>query len=281
MRSDCRRLLSRVLLCQLLLLSLRCDALRTPPPPQCTATVGLPAAAPLQWREQGDHTWLWSSEYWPEPITVNYIAAGDEDAPPVLLIHGFGASGFHFRNNINVLAAAGHRVYAIDLLGFGLTDKPVLEYKASIWRDQCVAFLSQVAGCKPGRRAVVAGNSIGGFTALSVAAGAPELVRGCVSINGAGRFKPPPEVAAALAEQEAEAAARPALRKAVDEALEAVGKAIGRAVVTGAFYVTKQPARIKQVLRQVYPVTPEAACDELVASIEYPAYANATARTSD
>ena len=40
------------------------------------------------------------------------------------MIHGFGASVGHFRKNIPVLAGEGYRVYAIDLLGFGASDKP-------------------------------------------------------------------------------------------------------------------------------------------------------------
>ena len=44
-----------------------------------------------------------------------------------------------------------------------------------------------------------------------------------------------------------------------------------RAVITASFFVTKQPARIKQVLQQVYPVYPERADDILVASIQQPA----------
>ena len=54
-------------------------------------------------------------------------------------------------------------------------------------------------------------------------------------------------------------------------ALAALGAAVRRAVVAAAFVVTKQPLRIQQVLRQVYPVFPERCDDDLVASIEYPA----------
>ena len=69
------------------------------------------------------------------------------------------------------LAAAGYRVYAIDLIGFGLSAKPIIDYDSRLWREQCAAFLREVAGCgeATGRRAVVAGNSIGGYCALAVA----------------------------------------------------------------------------------------------------------------
>ena len=75
----------------------------------------LPAAAELDWRPDGYETWTWKVDGGyempngsPVPdINVGYIAAGDANAPPVLLVHGFGASGFHWRRNIGALADAG------------------------------------------------------------------------------------------------------------------------------------------------------------------------------
>lgn len=207
------------------------------------------------------------------PLTVNYVAAGPESGQPMLLIHGFGASGFHWRRNVNVLAAEGYRVYAIDLLGFGLSSKPVIEYDAQkVWVAQCAAFLRDVAKCgADGKRAIIAGNSIGGYAALATAAAHPELVIGIASLNGAGRFSPTPEEAAVMAAREAERAARPAFKVAFDDALERLGTTIARGAAYVGLFVTKQPLRIKQVLRQVYPVNPEAADDELVESIVFPA----------
>ena len=82
------------------------------------------------------------------------------------------------------LAAAGYRVYAIDLIGFGLSAKPIIDYDSRLWREQCAAFLREVAGCgeATGRRAVVAGNSIGGYCALAVGAAYPELCLGVASL---------------------------------------------------------------------------------------------------
>ena len=57
-------------------------------------------------------------------IETSYVAVGDEAAPPVLLVHGFGASSYHWRYNANAIADAGYRVYAIDLCGFGRSEKP-------------------------------------------------------------------------------------------------------------------------------------------------------------
>ncbi|MBS0016975.1 MAG: alpha/beta fold hydrolase, partial [Arthrospira sp. SH-MAG29] len=62
-------------------------------------------------------TWLWKG------FPVCYSAAGDT-GPAVVLIHGFGASWGHWRKNIPVLANQC-RVFAIDLLGFGGSAKPL------------------------------------------------------------------------------------------------------------------------------------------------------------
>jgi len=232
-----------------------------------------PPIEPLVWREEPDTTWLFDK--WPDapqPLTVNYIAAGPEEGPPILLIHGFGASGFHWRRNVNPLAAAGYRVYAIDLIGFGKSSKPVIDYDSRLWREQCACFLRECASCGAGgRRAIVAGNSIGGYAALSLAAEYPDLVRGVASLNGAGRFSPSPEEAQAMKMEEERLAARGAVQIAIDDTVASVLAAAQRAVAYVGLFVTKQPLRIKQVLQQVYPIRPEAADDELVASIVYPA----------
>merc|ERR1740133_435937 len=113
--------------------------------PQMAASPQL--AAPLRWREEPDNLWTFTGWTEAPSLTVNYIAAGPEDGQPFLLIHGFGASGFHWRRNVPALAAAGYRVYAIDLVGFGLSSKPIIDYDSRLWRDQCAAFLREVAGC--------------------------------------------------------------------------------------------------------------------------------------
>ena len=72
-------------------------------------------------------------------------------------------------------------------------DPQVIDYESTVWREQCASFLREVGGCGvDGRRAVVAGNSIGGYVALSVGAEHPELVSGVASLNGAGKFSPTP-----------------------------------------------------------------------------------------
>ena len=64
--------------------------------------------------------WQWRG------FNVRYQALGEEnaDGPSLLLVHGLFVNADHWRRNLGPLAAAGFRVYAIDLLGYGYSDKP-------------------------------------------------------------------------------------------------------------------------------------------------------------
>jgi pimeloyl-ACP methyl ester carboxylesterase len=201
----------------------------------------------LPWMEQGYQTWNWKGQ------KINYIEMGDPSKPALVLIHGFGASAFHYRYNIPNLARDYH-VYAFCKLGFGLSDKPVQNYAAEVWRDQAADFLKEVVQ-KP---AVLAGNSLGGFTSLYTAATdeVKDLVSGVVLMNGAGRFRDP-DVPDAQASKK-------------NEFVEAIQKFIQRAVIAASFVVTKQPARIEQILKQVYAIDSSNVDNELVESIRFP-----------
>lgn len=201
----------------------------------------------IPWIESGYQTWNWKGN------KINYIELGDPSKPALILIHGFGASSFHYRYNIPNLARDYH-VYAFCKLGFGLSDKPVQEYAAEVWRDQAADFLKEVVQ-KP---AVLAGNSLGGFTSLYTAAtdDVKDLVKGVVLMNGAGRFRDGTK----LQEEEPQA----------NGIIVAIQQFVQRAVIAASFVVTKQPARITQILRQVYPINANNVDPELVESIRFP-----------
>lgn len=68
--------------------------------------------------------------YTPHHLTVGglriaFVDEGPRDAAPVLLMHGEPTWSYLYRKMIPVLVAAGHRVIAPDLVGFGRSDKPV------------------------------------------------------------------------------------------------------------------------------------------------------------
>ena len=91
----------------------------------------------------------------------------------VLLVHGFGASIGHFKKNIVALVDEGHSVHAIDLLGFGESEKP-LDYSYSMegWRDLLVSYVKDEIVGRSGEgeaKVVIAGNSIGSLASLMAA----------------------------------------------------------------------------------------------------------------
>jgi haloalkane dehalogenase len=58
-------------------------------------------------------------------LRLHYIDEGPADADPILMLHGEPTWSYLYRHMISICAAAGHRVIAPDLIGFGKSDKPV------------------------------------------------------------------------------------------------------------------------------------------------------------
>ena len=208
--------------------------------------------------------WEWSTNFGGDETTkathsINYLSMGDATKPTLLLVHGFGASSYHFRYNIPELAKDYH-VYAIDLLGFGWSDKPIMDYEASVWRDQVINFIDQIIhNEKEDKSIAIAGNSLGGYTAMFAASDdrIKEHVRGCILLNSAGRFRP--EEGEEIAEKEP------------NPIVKSISSAIQRFVIACSFVITKQPARIEQILKSVYPSDQSNVNSDLVESIRTPA----------
>eukprot|EP00667_Euglena_gracilis_P002380 EG_transcript_2378 len=116
---------------------------------------------------------------------VRYAVGGlDTNGPAVVLVHGFGASADQWHKQFAALAR-DHKVYSVDLLGFGHAEKPALSYTQYLWEDQVKLFGMEVVR----EPYFIAGNSIGGYISLSAAAGSGrDMVRGVVLINSAGRM---------------------------------------------------------------------------------------------
>eukprot|EP00898_Chlorokybus_atmophyticus_P001218 jgi/Chlat1/2097/Chrsp17S02835 len=120
--------------------------------------------------------WTWRG------YRIAYATAGE--GPPVVLVHGFGASWRHWRANIPALAAAGYTVHALDLLGQGASEKPPgFAYTMETWREQVLDFVKEFVS----EPAVLVGNSVGSLAVLMASAEAEEgVVRGTVLMNCAG-----------------------------------------------------------------------------------------------
>ena len=75
------------------------------------------------------------------------------------------------------------QVYAVDLLGFGVSEKADRAYSIELWRDLVVDFMNEFVD----RPAVLVGNSIGSLVCLAVvAATREEQIKGTVLLNCAG-----------------------------------------------------------------------------------------------
>jgi pimeloyl-ACP methyl ester carboxylesterase len=99
------------------------------------------------------------------------------------LVHGFGASTDHWRKNIAQLQEK-FQVWAIDLLGFGRSAKPKQEYSGKLWQEQLHDFITEVIG----QPTILAGNSLGGYASLCVAAQYHQSAAGLILLNSAGPF---------------------------------------------------------------------------------------------
>ena len=174
----------------------------------------------------------WS--YAGHPVHAIAAAPAEPEGPAILLVHGFGASTDHWRHNIPVLAQR-HEVHAIDLLGFGRSAKPAeLAYGGPLWRDQLAAYVHE----RIGRPTVLAGNSLGGFSALAAGAALGDQAAGVVLLNAAGPFsdeQAPPKGWGAITRQTIAGALlkSPVLQRLLFENL-------------------RRPATIRRTLNQVY-----------------------------
>lgn len=112
-------------------------------------------------------------------LRIRHVDAGSGE--PVILMHGLGGSIESWTNNIDGLAKS-MRVIAIDLPGFGLSDKPKMNYTIRFYRDFVVRFLKQLQL----DQVSMVGSSLGGQVAAEVAISRPSLVKKLVLISPAG-----------------------------------------------------------------------------------------------
>lgn len=116
-------------------------------------------------------------------IRLHVVTAGTQGDPLIVFIHGSFGGWFEYRDVIAPLAAKGYRVAAVDLRGFGMSDKP----PAGMGQD-IRTLTGDISGVIQGLgydKALIAGNDTGAALAWSVAIDKPERVSGVVSISGA------------------------------------------------------------------------------------------------
>ncbi|WP_019587859.1 alpha/beta fold hydrolase [Deinococcus apachensis] len=113
-------------------------------------------------------------------VRTRAVIAGE--GPPLVLLHGIGRSLEDWEANLAPLSER-HRVYALDLIGFGYTDKPDVPYSLAGLARFVAHFLDAVGETRP---VTLIGNSLGGAVAQRFAATFPERTRGLILVNSAG-----------------------------------------------------------------------------------------------
>jgi pimeloyl-ACP methyl ester carboxylesterase len=116
-------------------------------------------------------------------VRISTMIAGPPDAPPVLLLHGLGATKASWLMVVPGLAQK-YRVIAPDLPGFGASDKPAGRYDAA-WFAVYAFSLLDVLGH---RNSFVVGNSMGGRVAMEMAMLGPERVDAIACLSPASAF---------------------------------------------------------------------------------------------
>jgi pimeloyl-ACP methyl ester carboxylesterase len=111
---------------------------------------------------------------------IHYQEFGDRNAPTLLLIHGYTASVYAWKSAVLPLADAGFHVVAVDLIGFGYSEKPG-------WFDYSIASQARMVARFMNRlgigRATLVGSSYGGAVAATLALDYPERVEKLVLVD--------------------------------------------------------------------------------------------------
>ena len=206
-----------------------------------------------------DSIWTWKRPNTPS-LQVAWQCHGDlpgrvgqQQVPAMVLIHGFGASGNHWRHNLPVLGDHT-RTYALDLIGFGASSQPqallsgeqpasdqansntALAYSFDLWGTQVADFCKSVVEGP----VLLVGNSIGGVVALRAAQLLEHQCKGVVLIDCAQRLMDDKQLATQPAWM---AWIRPLLKTLVSQ----------RWLSTALFRNAARPRVIRSVLRQAYP----------------------------
>ena len=105
---------------------------------------------------------------------VHYELVGPEDAPTVVLVHGFSVPYYVWDPTFDALADAGFRVLRYDLYGRGYSDRPEVEYTLDLFTRQLEQLLSALNVDKP---VALVGLSFGGPIVAGFANGHPDKVR--------------------------------------------------------------------------------------------------------
>ncbi len=115
---------------------------------------------------------------------IYYTEAGSASnpaGPTVILLHGLGADATNWALTIPTLAKS-HRVIAPDQIGFGQSDKPLLNYRVGTYVEFLARFYQKLGLTK----ASLVGNSLGGWISAAFTLAHPDKVEKLVLVDAAG-----------------------------------------------------------------------------------------------
>lgn len=115
--------------------------------------------------------------------TIRYYDIGR--GSPLVLVHGVGGDADQWAFVYGALAAK-HRIIALDLLGFGRSDKPTIDYRVEVYVELLDRFLTALGI----PRASLLGHSFGGWIVASFALAFPQRVDRLVLVDSAGMGTP-------------------------------------------------------------------------------------------
>ncbi|WP_309228886.1 alpha/beta fold hydrolase [Microcoleus sp. FACHB-831] len=201
-----------------------------------------------QLRVGSQRDWVWRG--WQTRYTyVRAAQSNTQTSTPIILLHGFGTSIGHWRQNMAELGQH-HTVYALDMLGFGASRKATADYKVDLWVAQVYEFWRTFIQ----QPVILVGNSIGSLVCVAAAAAHPEMVKGITMLS-----LPDPSV---------REEAIPSWLRPVVATVE--GIFANPALLKTAFYLVRRPAVVKKWAAIAYS-NPAAVTDELVDILTGPA----------
>ncbi len=115
------------------------------------------------------------------PLQIHYLDEGPREAAPVLLLHGEPSWCYLYRKMIPILVAAGHRVIAPDLIGFGRSDK--LAAREDYTYQFHVDTMTDLVKWLELKNITIFGQDWGGLIGLRLAAEDPDRFARIVAAN--------------------------------------------------------------------------------------------------
>jgi 2-hydroxy-6-oxonona-2,4-dienedioate hydrolase len=120
---------------------------------------------------------------------IRYDEYGKDNPSHILFIHGLGSSSIVWRDIPQALSEQFHTI-CVDIIGFGGSDKPLLNYTIGYFSQFVKSFLIQI-GINDSDKVTIIGHSLGGYIAADYAIENKEQIEKLVLIDSSGMLNRP------------------------------------------------------------------------------------------